>query len=82
MRLSEQSNSWAGVMQVDRMTRDDTVSSMAGKHMKAIDALNTNKKLFVFDARHGQEVLESYKACKHSDIIKKWTRKTGQLQME
>jgi len=69
MRLSEQSNSWAGVMQVDRMTRDDTVSSMAGKHMKAIDALSTNKKLFVFDAGHGQDVLKDYQECKHSDIV-------------
>ena len=69
MRLSERSNSWAGVMQVDRMTRDDTVSSMAGRHMKAIDVLNTNKKLFVFDAGHGQDILKDYQECKHSDIV-------------
>ena len=49
-RLSDQSNSWAGVLQVERMTEGETVSSIAGKHMEAIDALSTNKKLFVFDA--------------------------------
>jgi len=69
MRLSEQSNSWAGVMQVERMAKDDTVSSVAGRHMKAIDALNKNKKLFVFDAGHGQTVLNDYRECKHSNIV-------------
>ena len=68
-RLSEQSNSWVGVMQVERMSGDETVSSMAGKQMKAIDGLNTNKKLFVFDAGHGQEVLNSYQDCEHSDVV-------------
>jgi len=69
MCLSEQSNSWAGVIQVERMAKDDTVSSVAGRHMKAIDALNTNKKLFVFDAGHGQTILNDYQECKHSDIV-------------
>jgi len=68
-RLSEQSNSWVGVMQVDRMSCDETVSSMAAKHMKAIDALSTKKKLFVFDAGHGQEVLNGYRECQHSDVV-------------
>jgi len=69
MRLSDRCNSWAGVVQAERIANNETVSSVAAKHMKAIDALSEKKKLFVFDAGHGQDVLKGYQDCNYSDVV-------------
>jgi len=68
-RLSQAQNSWAGVLKVDRLKPDDTVTSLARKHLKAIDVVNTKPKLFVFDAGHGIDILKAQQTCKHSDVI-------------
>ena len=69
MRPSDEANSWSGVALVERMPTNDTVSRMAAKHMKALDAVSDKAKLFVLDAGHGMDVLNNYQACKHSDMV-------------
>jgi hypothetical protein len=68
-RLSNQSSSWAGVALVERMAETDTVTGMATKQMKQLAAEHGNKKLFVFDAGHGVELLQAQHACLNTQII-------------
>lgn len=77
MRLSDRTNSWAGVTLVERMTEDDTVTSKAHEHIKLIDAHGSSPKLMVLDAGHGMAVLAGYRACQHTDIVMRL--KTGQV---
>lgn len=73
VRLVAQENSWVGVALVNRMTATDTVTTMAAKHILAIDAESKteNSKLFVFDAGPSVNILEAQSYCKNSDIIKR-----------
>ena len=68
-RLSDQSNSWLGVALVERMSIDETVTTVAAQQMKKIDAQDKAKKLFVYDAGHGLKLLAAQQACINSDII-------------
>lgn len=69
MRLSNPKNSWAGVAFVERMAEADTVSSMAAKQMKHLAKQNHHKKLCVFDAGHGLELLQAQQACQNTQVI-------------
>jgi hypothetical protein len=69
MRLSKPENSWAGVALVKRMAETDTVTSMAAKQMKQVATQHGNKKLFVFDAGHGVEILQAQQACLNTEVI-------------
>ena len=68
-RLAEEKNSWAGVLLSERLAVEDTVTSMAAKHLKLIDGLNDNKKLYVLDAGHGKDVLKGYQDCQNTDVV-------------
>jgi hypothetical protein len=68
-RLSNQSSSWAGVALVERMAETDTVTGMSAKQMKQLAAEHGNKKLFVFDAGHGVELLQAQHACLNTQVI-------------
>jgi hypothetical protein len=68
-RLSNQSNSWAGIALVERMSEVDTVTGMAAKQMKQLAAEHGNKKLFVFDAGHGLEILQAQQTCQNTEVI-------------
>jgi hypothetical protein len=63
MRLSNPKNSWAGVALVERLAETETVTKMATKQMRLLSKHNQNKKLCVFDAGHGLELLEAQKGC-------------------
>ena len=69
MRLSPQTNSWAGVVSVERMAIDASVSAMAAKHMSVLDGHGETAKLLVLEAGHGQDVLAGYRACKQTAIV-------------
>ncbi len=69
MRLSNPKNSWTGVALVERMAEADTVSSMAAKQMKQLAKQNHHKKLCVFDAGHGLELLQAQQACQNTEVI-------------
>jgi len=68
-RLGAEEHSWTGVVQSERLAVTDTVTTMAAKHLKLVDGLNENKKLYVLDAGHGKDVLKDYQACDHTDIV-------------
>jgi DDE superfamily endonuclease len=68
-RLSNQSSSWAGVALVKRMAETDTVTSMAAKQMKQVATQHGNKKLFVFDAGHGLDLLQAQQTCLNTEVI-------------
>lgn len=69
MRLSKPENSWAGVALVERLAEKDTVSSMAAKQMKQVATQHGNKKLFVFDAGHGLDLLQAQQECQNTEVI-------------
>jgi hypothetical protein len=69
MRLSNPNNSWAGLALVERMAEADTVTGMAAKQMKQLATQHGNKKLFVFDAGHGLEILQAQQACLNTEVI-------------
>jgi hypothetical protein len=68
MRLSNPKNSWAGVALVKRMAETDTVTSMAAKQMKQVATEHRNKKLFVFDAGHGLDLLQVQRTCQNTEV--------------
>lgn len=68
-RLSQQANSWTGVALVERLAETDTVTKLAARHMTKLDAQGQKPKLFVFDAGHGLDLLETQQACQQSDLI-------------
>lgn len=68
-RIGAEEHSWTGILQSERLGFTDTVTTMAAKHLKLIDGLNENKKLYVLDAGHGKDVLKGYQDCKHTDIV-------------
>ena len=68
-RLSDQHSSWAGVALVERMAETHTVTSMAAKQMKKLASQHGSKKVFVFDAGHGLELLEAHKECQNTEVI-------------
>lgn len=69
MRLSNPKNSWTGVALVERMAETDTVTGMAAKQMKQLAAEHGNKKLFVFDAGHGVDLLQAQHTCLNTQVI-------------
>lgn len=69
MRLSNPTNSWTGVALVERMAEAETVTSMAAKQMKQLAMQNHHKKLFVFDAGHGLELLQAQQDCQNAEVI-------------
>lgn len=69
MRLSNPKNSWAGVALVERLAETETVTKMATKQMRLLSKHNQNKKLYVFDAGHGLELLEAQKGCQNTQVI-------------
>ncbi|NER00771.1 MAG: transposase [Cyanothece sp. SIO2G6] len=76
MRLGEPQTSWSGVVTVERM-KQASVTEMAAAHMQRFDEYNSNAKLIVLDAGHGQAVLAGYQACQHTDIVMRL--KSGQV---
>ena len=68
-RLSNQGNSWSGIALVERMTETDTVTNMAAKQMKQLANQHGNKKLFVFDAGHGLDLLQAQQTCQNTEVI-------------
>lgn len=68
-RLSNQCNSWSGIALVERMTETETVTSMAAKQMKRLATQDEAKKLFVFDAGHGLELLQAQQDCSNTHVI-------------
>ena len=77
MRLSELSNSWAGVALVERMKAGETVTTKAAAPLKLLDASSLEPKLLVLDAGHGKDVLKGDRACQHTDMVMRL--KTGQV---
>jgi DDE superfamily endonuclease len=69
LRLSKPKNSWAGVALVERMAETDTVTNMAAKQMRQLATQHVNKKLFVFDAGHGLDLLQAQQACHNTEVI-------------
>jgi len=69
VRLGQEDNSWAGVMNVKRMKAKDTVTQSAAEHMAAIDGMNVQPKLFVFDAGYGIDILKTQQECAYSEMI-------------
>jgi DDE superfamily endonuclease len=69
MRLSNPKNSWAGVALVERLAEADTVTRMAAKQMKHLAKQNHHKKLCVFDAGHGLELLQAQQDCQNTEVI-------------
>jgi hypothetical protein len=69
MRLSNPKNSWTGVALVERLAEADTVTSMAAKQMKHLAKQNHHKKLGVFDAGHGLELLQAQQACQNTEVM-------------
>lgn len=72
-RLANQENSWTGIALVNRMEINETVTTMAAKHMLEIDSKFKTKKdkLFVFDAGHSVAILAAQRKCQNSHIIKR-----------
>jgi len=68
-RLGAEEHSWTGILESERLAVTDTVTTMAAKHLKLVDGLNKNKKLYVLDAGHGKDVLKGYQDCKHTDVV-------------
>jgi len=68
-RIGAQEHSWTGIVESERLGLTDTVTTMAAKHLKLVDGLNENKKLYVLDAGHGKDVLKGYQDCNHTDIV-------------
>lgn len=68
-RLSHQQNSWAGVALAERMAEADTVTGMAAKQMKQLASQHNSKKVFVFDAGHGLELLQAQQTCPNTEVI-------------
>jgi len=58
MRPSDEANSWSGVALVERMPRKDSVSRMAAKPLKALEAARVQAKLCLRDGGQGREVLK------------------------
>lgn len=76
MRLSDEQSSWAGVA-FNRMRGDETVTSLAAKHMKLLEGANARAKLFVLDAGRGKEIVSAYRTCRSTDIVMRL--KAGQV---
>lgn len=68
-RLSQPENSWTGIALVERMNPADTVTTAAARQLKRLDKKSVQPKLFVFDAGHGLDLLETQQDCQASDII-------------
>lgn len=75
MRLSGEQSSWAGVA-FNRMRGDETVTSVAAKHMKLLDGASSRAKLFVLDAGHGKEIVSAYRTCRSTIVLR---LKAGQV---
>lgn len=69
MRLADETNSWAGVVMVERMKGKETVTDKAKKHLALLDEAATDPQLYVLDAGHGRDILSVYPDCKHTDIV-------------
>ncbi len=68
LRFADEQTSWAGVMKVQRMRSDETVSAVAKAHWQALDQTATGQQLYVVDAGHGKDILAAYPACQHTDF--------------
>ena len=68
-RLSNQQSSWSGIALVERMAEADTVTSMAAKQMKQLATQHDHKKVFVFDAGHGLDLLQAQRECQNTEVI-------------
>lgn len=69
MRFSDEQTSWSGVMKVQRMRSDETVSTVAKAHLQALDQTATSQQLYVLDAGHGKDILAAYPGCQQTDIV-------------
>jgi Transposase DDE domain len=69
MRFADEQSSWAGVVKVQRMRWDETVSAVAKAHLQALDLSAKGQQLYVLDAGHGQDILAAYPACQQTDIV-------------
>lgn len=68
-RLNDQESSWSGIALVERMAEAETVTSMAAKQMKQLAKQHHHKKLFVFDAGHGLDLVQAQQACQNTEVI-------------
>jgi DDE superfamily endonuclease len=68
-RLSDQESSWTGIALVERLAEADTVTSMAAKQMKQLATQHGHKKVFVFDAGHGLDLLQAQQDCPNTQVI-------------